>query len=181
MEQVAIITQLVQDMIAMNCSERQMGHFILNLDTAVRTLTHIKEDAPRQMVWEAKWEAEKQEREAKEAEKMREYLAKKEREEERKKEAQRQRRRELYQLKKAEKKAEEEDWRNKICNLCGGYAGAPLDNITHFCETCYGKAEKQIREAEDKEAKRKRKVEDKWIRKGGEKPEWFGEGEVGQK
>ena len=142
MEQVAIITKLVEEMIAMNCGERHMAHFILNLDTAVRTLTHIKEDAPRQMVWEAKWEAEKQEREAKEAEKMREYLAKKEREEERKKEAQRQRRRELYQLKKAEKKAEEEDWRNKICNLCGGYAGVPLDNITHFCETCYGKKKK---------------------------------------
>ena len=142
MEQVAIITKLVEEMIAMNCGERNMAHFILNLDTAVRTLTHIKEDIPRQMAWEAKWEAGRAEREAKEAKSKEEYRAKVEREEARKKEAQRERRRELYQLKKAEKKAEEVDWRSKICNLCGGYAGVPLDNITHFCETCYGKKKK---------------------------------------
>jgi hypothetical protein len=163
MEQVAIITKLVEELTAMNCGEKHMAHFILNLDCAVRTLTHIKEDIPRQMAWEVKWEAGRAEREAKEAKSKEEYRAKVEAEEARKKEAQRERRRELYQLKKAETKARLEQ---PMCL-------ADLDMLLD-------EKEKQIREAEDKEEKRKRKVEDKWVRKGGEKPEWIGEGGVAQ-
>jgi hypothetical protein len=135
MEQVAIITKLVEEMIAMNCGERHMGHFILNLDTAVRTLTHIKEDIPRQMAWEAKWEAGRAEREAKEAKSKEEYRAKVEAEEARKKEEKRKRRAFLYQAKKAEKKAMEvgdNDWRSKICGHCGGYNGS------EWCVSCFG-------------------------------------------
>jgi hypothetical protein len=107
MEQVAIITQLVQDMIAMNCGEREMAHFILNLDTAVKTLTYIKEDTPRQMARDWKREAGRAEREAKEAKEKEEKRLIQERQEEYKKEKQRQRRRELYQLKKMKAKVEE--------------------------------------------------------------------------
>jgi hypothetical protein len=163
MEQVAIITKLVEEMIAMNCGEREMAHFILNLDCAVRTLTHIKEDTPRQMARDLKWEAGRAEREAKEAKEKEEKRLIQERQEEYKKEAQRERRRELYQLKKAEKKARLEQ------PMCLAEFNMLLDE-----------REKQIRKAEDKEEKRKRKVEDKWVRKGGEKPEWIGEGGVSQ-
>jgi hypothetical protein len=103
MEQVAIITQLVQEMVALNCSESEMAHFILNLDTAVKTLTYIKEDIPRQRARDLRWEAGRAEREAKEAKEKEEKRLIQERQEEYKKEKQRHRRRELYQLKKAEK------------------------------------------------------------------------------
>jgi hypothetical protein len=152
MEQVAIITKLVEEMIAMNCGEREMAHFILNLDCAVRTLTHIKEDTPRRMARDLKWEAGRAEREAKEAKEKEEKRLIQERQEEYKKEKQRERRRELYQLKKAEKKARLEQ---PMCL-------ADLDMLLD-------EKEKQIR-----------KVEDKWVRKGGEKPEWIGEGGVAQ-
>ena len=126
MEQVAIITKLVEEMIAMNCGERQMAHFILNLDCAVRTLTHIKEDAPRQTARDLRWEAGREEREAKEAKAKEDYRAKREAEEAEKKEAQRERRRELYHLKKM---------KGKICDRCEEFpAEVPKWN---WCENCY--------------------------------------------
>jgi hypothetical protein len=125
MEQVAIITKLVEELTAMNCGEKHMAHFILNLDCAVRTLTHIKEDIPRQMAWEVKWEAGRAEREAKEAKSKEEYRAKVEAEEARKKEAQKERRRELYQLKKL---------KGKFCDRCEEF---PAEVVGwNWCENC---------------------------------------------
>ena len=112
MEQVAIITQLVQELIAMNRPidvESILGGCVSSLEQKVKSSLEQKA-----------------------------VLDKYYREEARKKEAQRERRRELYQLKKAEKKAKEVDWRSMICKFCGGYAGVPLDNITLVCETCFG-------------------------------------------
>jgi len=174
MEQVAIITKLVEEMIAMNCGEREMAHFILNLDTAVKTLTYIKEDTPRQMARDLKWEEGRAEREAKEAKEKEEKRLIQERQEEYKKEAQRERRRELYQLKKAEKNARLEQ------PMCLADLDMLLDEKEKQIRKAEDKEEEQIRKAEENEEKRKRKVEDKWVRKGGEKPEWIGEGGVAQ-
>ena len=138
MEQVAIITKLVEEMIAMNCGERQMAHFILNLDCAVRTLTHIKEDAPRQTARDLRWEAGREEREAKEAKAKEDYRAKREAEEAEKKEAQRERRRELYHLKKM---------KGKICDRCEEFpAEVPKWN---WCENCYFQHSCDSEECED--------------------------------
>ena len=106
MEQVAIITRVVQEMIAMNCSEMQMEHFILNLDTAVRTLTHIKEhsypvDGEKALRVEARMKQLEEER----VRKVREWNEKKEQEEAEKKERQNARRRELYKMKKERQEA----------------------------------------------------------------------------
>jgi len=121
MEQVAIITQLVQDMIAMNSTESEMGHFLLNLNCAVRTLTSIKEDIPAKRARDLWWEAGRAEREAKEAE----YWAKRNAEEARKKEAQKERRRELYQLKKL---------KGKFCDRCEEF---PAEVVGwNWCENC---------------------------------------------
>jgi hypothetical protein len=104
MEQVAIITQLVQDMIAMNSTEREMKDFLLNLNSAVRTLTYIvKEEIPLHREWAVEYEANKVEREAKEAKEKEEEKAKWERARAREKVEQNSRRRELYQLKNAKK------------------------------------------------------------------------------
>jgi len=158
----------------MNCGEREMAHFILNLDTAVKTLTYIKEDTPRQMARDLKWEAGRAEREAKEAKEKEEKRLIQERQEEYKKEAQRERRRELYQLKKAEKNARLEQ------PMCLADLDMLLDEKEKQIRKAEDKEEEQIRKAEENEEKRKRKVEDKWVRKGGEKPEWIGEGGVAQ-
>jgi len=103
MEQVAIITQLVQDMIAMNSTEREMNNFLLNLNSAVRNLTYIVKEIPLEREWAVEYEANKVEREAREAKEKEEEKAKWERARAREKEERNERRRELYQLKKAKK------------------------------------------------------------------------------
>ena len=103
MEQIAIITKLVQEMKEMGCPKEDYDHFILNLDCAVRTLTYIKEDTPKKMAWALKREEERPAREVKEAKEQEEKRLVKERQEAYKKEAQRERRRHLYQVKKMEK------------------------------------------------------------------------------
>jgi hypothetical protein len=106
MEQVAIITKLVQELIALNKPidvESMLGEFVSSLEQKVKV--SLEEKA-----------------------KLDKYY----REEARKKEAQRERRRELYQLKKAEKKAKEVDWRSNICKFCGGYNGG------EWCVSCFG-------------------------------------------
>lgn len=99
MEQIAIITKLVQEINEMDCHERDHYQVILNLDIAVRNLTRIVKEIPEQKARDAKWEAGREEREAKEEEKR----LVEEKQKAYKKEAQRERRRQLYQLKKNEK------------------------------------------------------------------------------
>jgi hypothetical protein len=99
MEQVAMITQLVQDMIAMNSTEKEWGHFLLNLNRKVGDLTSIVSDIPEQREWEVAYVARRVEKEAKLA---REQEAKAW-EEMRLKDKKNERRRELYKLNKAKK------------------------------------------------------------------------------
>jgi hypothetical protein len=100
MEQVAIITKLVQDMIAMNSTEKEMGNFLLNLNCAVRNLTSIVEDIPRDRQWAEEWGAIAQQRAERE---KAEEKAKWERDREWEREERNRRRRELYQEKKVKK------------------------------------------------------------------------------
>ena len=109
MEQIAIITRLVQEMSALNCSEMQMEHFIHNLDAAVRTLSYIREDTPRQMARDLKREAERPAREAEVAKEKEEKRVIQERQAAYWREKKNARRRELYQLKKM---------KGKICDRC---------------------------------------------------------------
>lgn len=99
MEQIAIITKLVQEINEMDCPKMEYKQFILNLDIAVGNLTRIVKELPEQIARDAKWEARREEREAKEEEKR----LVEEKQKAYKKEAQRERRRQLYQLKKNEK------------------------------------------------------------------------------
>jgi hypothetical protein len=111
MEQIAIITRLVQEMSALNCSEMQMEHFIHNLDAAVRTLSYIREQTPKQMARDLRREAERPAREAEEAKEKEEKRIIQERQEAYKKEKKNERRRELYHLKKEKR---EDEWRQEL-------------------------------------------------------------------
>jgi hypothetical protein len=143
MEQVAIITKLVQELIAMNSSEADTDNVEVMLMSCVSSLEFElrakiraekkKQEEKEEEAWEARYACgEFDAIYAKEKEEQRAYMAKRDAEDARKKEAQRERRRELYQLKKAEKKAKEVDWRSKICKFCGGYNGG------EGCVSCFG-------------------------------------------
>jgi hypothetical protein len=96
MEQVAIITKLVQELIAMNKPidvESVLGEFVSSLEQKVARKKEQRE-------WSVRWEEGRVEREKR----LVIEKARAEREAKRVKEERNERRRELYQLKKAEKK-----------------------------------------------------------------------------
>lgn len=136
MEQIDILTKLVQEVNEMDCGRENWFLFLRSLDGAVRNLTSVKEHIARDMRWEAgreereakkaeKWEAGREEREAKEAKKEQQRVI----HEAWKREQKNQRRRELYQLKKAVKKA------TVYCDRCEEYP--VYINEWNWCETCW--------------------------------------------